>query len=98
MDAVASSRDINVPMRIAVADESGNLIEFARMDGGKISRISYNHLCVPGQPTFGIHVSNGQRLVSLAVATGDTKRRCRCRRRGSAQERPNRISSLLRRR
>ena len=75
--AVASSHDIKVPMCIAVADESGNLIEFARMDGGKVSSISiaidkaftaaaarrgthiYNQLCVPGQPTFGIHVTNG---------------------------------------
>lgn len=75
--AVASSREIDVPMCIAVADESGNLIDFTRMDGGKISSISiaidkaftaaaarrgthiYNQLCVPGQPTFGIHVTNG---------------------------------------
>jgi uncharacterized protein GlcG (DUF336 family) len=78
--AVVSSREINVPMCIAVADESGNLIDFARMDGGKISSISiaidkaftaaaarrgthiYNQLCVPGQPTFGIHVTNGGRF------------------------------------
>jgi uncharacterized protein GlcG (DUF336 family) len=78
--AVASSREINVPMCIAVADESGNLIDFSRMDGGKISSISiaidkaftaaaarrgthiYNQLCVPGQPTFGIHVTNGGRF------------------------------------
>jgi uncharacterized protein GlcG (DUF336 family) len=78
--AVASSREMNVPMCIAVADESGNLIDFARMDGGKISSISiaidkaftaaaarrgthvYNQLCVPGQPTFGIHVTNGGRF------------------------------------
>jgi uncharacterized protein GlcG (DUF336 family) len=78
--AVASSREINTPMCIAVADESGNLIDFARMDGGKISSISiaidkaftaaaarrgthiYNQLCVPGQPTFGIHVTNGGRF------------------------------------
>jgi len=75
--AVASSRDINVPMCIAVTDESGHLIEFTRMDGGKTSSISiaidkaftaatarkgthvYNQLCVPGQPTFGIHITNG---------------------------------------
>jgi uncharacterized protein GlcG (DUF336 family) len=78
--AVASSREINIPMCIAIADESGNLIDFARMDGGKISSISiaidkaftaaaarrgthiYNQLCVPGQPTFGIHVTNGGRF------------------------------------
>jgi uncharacterized protein GlcG (DUF336 family) len=75
--SVAASRNINTPMCIAVADESGNLIAFERMDGGKISSISiaidkaftaaaarngthvYNQLCVPGQPTFGIHVTNG---------------------------------------
>src|SRR6202012_521750 len=72
-----ASKNINVPMCIAVTHESGHLIEFSRMDGGKISRISiaidkaftaatarrgthiYNQLCVPGQPTCGIHVTNG---------------------------------------
>jgi uncharacterized protein GlcG (DUF336 family) len=71
------SNEIGIPMCIAVSDESGNLIAFERMDGGKISSISiaidkaftaavarkgthvYNDLCVPGEPTFGIHVSNG---------------------------------------
>jgi uncharacterized protein GlcG (DUF336 family) len=75
--AVVASKNINVPMCIAVTDESGHLIEFSRMDGGKISSISiaidkaftaatalrgthiYNQLCVPGQPTFGIHITNG---------------------------------------
>jgi uncharacterized protein GlcG (DUF336 family) len=74
--SVAASRHINVPMCIAVVDESGHLIAFERMDGGKTSSISiaidkastaamarngthvYNQLCVPGQPTFGIHVTN----------------------------------------
>ena len=72
-----ASRELNIPMCIAVADESGHLIAFDRMDGGKISSISiavdkaftsavarkpthvYNQLCVPGQPTFGIHITNG---------------------------------------
>jgi uncharacterized protein GlcG (DUF336 family) len=71
------SSEIEIPMCIAVSDESGNLIAFERMDGGKISSISiaidkaftaavarkgthvYNGLCVPGEPTFGIHISNG---------------------------------------
>lgn len=71
------SNEIGIPMCIAVSDESGNMIAFERMDGGKISSISiavdkaftaavarkgthvYNGLCVPGEPTFGIHVSNG---------------------------------------
>ena len=67
---------IGVPQVIAVADESGNLIAFSRMDGGKSSSIQiaiakaftsgaarnptmfYNENCVPGSPSFGIHVSN----------------------------------------
>lgn len=75
--AVAASNRIGVPMCIAVTDESGNLVAFERMDGGKISSISiaidkaftgaaarkpthvYNELCVPGKPTFGIHITNG---------------------------------------
>ena len=75
--SVVASRDINVPMCIAVVDESGYLIACERMDGGKISSVSiaidkaftaaaarngthvYNQLCVPGQPTFGIHITNG---------------------------------------
>jgi uncharacterized protein GlcG (DUF336 family) len=75
--AVSSSNGIGIPMCIAVTDESGHLIDFKRMDGGKISSISiaidkaftaavarkgthiYNQLCIPGQPTFGIHITNG---------------------------------------
>ena len=38
--AIARARAINVPMCIAVADESGNLIAFERMDGGKITSIT----------------------------------------------------------
>ena len=75
--AAQKAREIKVPMCIAVTDESGHLIKFDRMDGGKVSSISiaidkaftgavarrgthiYNQLCVPGQPTFGIHVTNG---------------------------------------
>jgi len=38
--SVVASRDINVPMCIAVVDESGYLIAFERMDGGKISSVS----------------------------------------------------------
>jgi uncharacterized protein GlcG (DUF336 family) len=81
VDGAARRADaMGIPMCIAVADESGNLIAFRRMDGGKISSISiaidkaftgaaarkgthiYNQLCVPGQPTFGIHVTNGGRF------------------------------------
>jgi len=75
--AAAKARDLGVPMCIAVTDESGHLIRFERMNGGKISSISiaidkagtaaiarkgtheYNQLCVPGSPTFGIHITNG---------------------------------------
>jgi uncharacterized protein GlcG (DUF336 family) len=74
--AAAKAREITVPMCIAVCDESGHLIRFDRMDGGKISSISiavdkaftgavarrgthvYNQLCVPGNQTFGIHITN----------------------------------------
>ena len=75
--AAAKAREIRVPMCIAVTDESGHLIRFERMNGGKISSILiatdkaataaiarhgthvYNQLCVPGSPTFGIHITNG---------------------------------------
>ena len=75
--AAEKATQIEVPMCIAVCDESGNLIRFVRMDGAKISSISiaidkaftgaaarqgthvYNQLCVPGEPTFGIHMTNG---------------------------------------
>ena len=38
--AAQKAREIGVPMCIAVCDESGHLIRFERMDGGKISSIS----------------------------------------------------------
>ena len=38
--AAAKARAIGVPMCIAVTDESGHLIRFERMNGGKISSIS----------------------------------------------------------
>jgi uncharacterized protein GlcG (DUF336 family) len=75
--ATEKSNAMGIPMCIAVCDESGHLITFDRMDGGKISSISiaidkaftgavarngthvYNQLCQPGQPTFGIHITNG---------------------------------------
>jgi uncharacterized protein GlcG (DUF336 family) len=38
--AEKKSVKIGIPMCIAVTDESGNLIEFSRMDGGKVSSIS----------------------------------------------------------
>ena len=75
--AAAKARELGIPMCIAVTDESGHLIKFDRMNGGKVSSISiaidkaatgaiarngthvYNQLCVPGIPTFGIHITNG---------------------------------------
>ncbi len=38
--AAGKARDIGVPMCIAIVDESGNLIAFERMDGGKITSIT----------------------------------------------------------
>ncbi|WP_127753306.1 heme-binding protein [Devosia sp. 1566] len=38
--ARAKAESIGVPMCIAVTDESGNLIAFERMDGGKITSIT----------------------------------------------------------
>jgi len=38
--ARAKAHEIKVPMCIAVTDESGNLIAFERMDGGKITSIT----------------------------------------------------------
>jgi len=38
--AAAKARDMGVPMCIAVTDESGHLIRFERMNGGKVSSIS----------------------------------------------------------
>ena len=38
--AALKAREIGVPMCIAVTDESGHLIKFDRMDGGKVSSIS----------------------------------------------------------
>jgi uncharacterized protein GlcG (DUF336 family) len=38
--AVARAIEIGVPMCIAFTDESGNLLAFERMDGGKVSSIT----------------------------------------------------------
>ena len=79
---------IGVPQVIAVSDESGNLIAFSRMDGGKASSIQiamakaftagaarnptmfYNEHCVPGSPSFGIHVSNEGKFSIIGVSSG----------------------------
>jgi len=78
--AEKKSREMGIPMCVAVTDEAGNLVAFVRMDGAKISSIDiaiskaftggaarkgtheYNQLCVPGKPTFGIHVTNQGRF------------------------------------
>ena len=39
-DAAAKAREIGVPMCIAVVDESGTLIAFERMDGGKVTSVT----------------------------------------------------------
>lgn len=38
--ARAKAQEIKVPMCIAITDESGNLIAFERMDGGKVTSIT----------------------------------------------------------
>ncbi|SEG81227.1 MULTISPECIES: GlcG/HbpS family heme-binding protein [Marinobacterium] len=38
--ACAKAREIGVPMCIAVVDESGNLVAFERMNGGKITSVT----------------------------------------------------------
>lgn len=38
--AAARANEIGVPMCIAITDESGNLVAFERMDGGKVTSIS----------------------------------------------------------
>lgn len=75
--ATKKADEMGIPMCTAVCDESGHLVAFDRMDGGKISSISiavdkaftaavarkpthvYNQLCKSGEPTFGIHITNG---------------------------------------
>ncbi|HEY9120619.1 MAG TPA: heme-binding protein, partial [Marinobacter sp.] len=37
--AAEKAREIGVPMCIAITDESGNLVAFERMDGGKTSSV-----------------------------------------------------------
>lgn len=38
--ATAKAQELGVPMCIAITDESGNLVAFKRMDGGKITSIT----------------------------------------------------------
>ena len=48
--ARAKAIEIDIPMCIAVVDESGQLIAFERMNGGKVTSaitVSYTHLTLP---------------------------------------------------
>lgn len=74
--AAQKAEEIGIPMCIAVVDDSGTLVSFAKMDGAKVSSVRiaidkaytaaaarnptsfYGEICVPGHPTFGIHVTN----------------------------------------
>ena len=38
------AKEIGVPMCISIVDESGNLIAFERMDGGKVTSITISAL------------------------------------------------------
>lgn len=38
--AAAKAEEIGIPMCIAITDESGNLVAFERMDGGKITSVT----------------------------------------------------------
>ncbi|WP_417513345.1 GlcG/HbpS family heme-binding protein [Marinobacter sp.] len=38
--AAIKAREIGIPMCIAIVDESGNLVAFERMDGGKITSVT----------------------------------------------------------
>lgn len=78
--AAQKAVEIDIPMCIAVVDDSGTLVSFSKMDGAKVSSVNiaidkaftaaaarnptsfYSEICVPGHPTFGIHVSNGGRF------------------------------------
>lgn len=54
------ANDIGVPMCIAVVDESGNLIAFERMDGGKASsiRVAQNKAYTAGAARKATHEYN----------------------------------------
>jgi Uncharacterized protein, possibly involved in utilization of glycolate and propanediol len=74
--AEARAREIGVPMNIAVVDDGGHLLAFARMDGAKLSsaRIAINKAeasAIRRQPS-GPAMSGGEPnlLLSLGLAIG----------------------------
>ena len=82
--AEKKASEIGQPMNIAVADEGGNLVAHARMDGAWLGSIdiSINKAYTarafdiatkdladnaqPGQQFYGIHASNGGRIMIFA--------------------------------
>ncbi len=74
--AMKRASEIGVPMNIAVVDDGGHLLTFARMDGAKLSSIQIainkaESSAIRRQPT-GPYVENNQPnlLVTLALAIG----------------------------
>ena len=72
--------EIGVPMDIAVVDDGGHLLAFARMDGAKLSSVDIalakaHCAAIRRQPT-GPYLEGGQPslLVSLALAIGSGAR------------------------
>jgi len=58
--AVSKANELGVPMCIAVVDESGNLIAFERMDGGKVHSItiSQDKAFTAASARKGTHIFN----------------------------------------
>ena len=82
--AEAKANELGQPMNVAVVDEGGNLLAFARMPGAWLGSIdisinkaftarAFNLPTVdladnaqPGQQFYGIHASNGGRIMIFA--------------------------------
>ena len=82
--AEAKASELGQPMNIAVVDEGGNLLAFARMAGAWLGSIdisinkaftarAFNLATIdladnaqPGQQFYGIHASNGGRIMIFA--------------------------------
>ena len=74
------AREIGVPMDIAVVDDGGHLLAFARMDGAKLSSVEIainkaHSAAIRRQPT-GPYLQDSQPnlLVSLSLAIGSRAR------------------------
>ena len=72
--------EIGVPMNIAVVDDGGHLLAFARMDGAKISSaqialVKAHSAAIRRQPT-GPHIENGEMnlVVTLGLMIGSEAR------------------------